>query len=349
MVLSRLVILLLPLLAVGEASAARAELRLVDPWPDPATVAGVSQIPVGFPSSSPFVPMDIIRDPENVPAITAQGSLFIPPGSLGDHAVPAVIILHSASGVLLEPEVADALSLAAMGVEVLLIDSFGSRRDIATQFLHRMLQITEMMLVADSYAGLRYLVARREIDPTRVVLLGFDYGGMAATYAAYAQVADLAAPERSRFAGHVAYYAPCIAGFQNHRTTGAPILMLWGSADEMIDAKRCTATAADLRAGGSPVEIVTYPGAVHEWDGFQPLRRVNHNIVDCSLEVETDGTVRDLHTGFAMAGAFSRRLIFLFCGTIEGYPVEADPRVRALSNRDLGRFLARVFRIKIAG
>jgi dienelactone hydrolase len=347
MVLIRFAFLLLLVIAAWPL-AGLAQLRLADPWPDPAAGDGVRELPVSFPSSSPFVPMDAIRHPEDVPTLTTQGSLFLPAGTPGRRAVPAVIVLHGSSGVQPEREVADGRSLAAMGVEVLLIDSFGSRRDVATDFIDRMLKITETMFVTDAYAGLRFLLARPEIDPSRVVLLGFDYGGMAATYAAYAEIADLEAPQGPRFAGHVAYYAPCIARFRNYRTTGAPILMLWGTADEMINVVRCASTAAELRAGGSSVEIVTYPGAVQEWDGSLPPQRINHNLVDCSLEVEADGTVRDLHTGLTMAGTFSRRLIFLFCGTIVGYPVEADPKVRALSNRDLGRFLARVFRINIA-
>ena len=38
-----------------------------------------------------------------------------------------------------------------------------------------------------------------------------------------------------RFAGPVAFYGPCIARFADSRTTGAPLLMVYGEKDELID------------------------------------------------------------------------------------------------------------------
>ena len=73
--------------------------------------------------------------------------------------------------------------LATMGMAVLLIETYDSRRDLATGFIERVLNITETMFVADAYAALTYLAARPEIDPRRVVLVGFSYGGMATQYA----------------------------------------------------------------------------------------------------------------------------------------------------------------------
>ena len=114
--------------------------------------------------------------------------------------------------------------------------------------------ITETMFVADAYAALRDLATRPEIDAGHVVLAGFSYGGMATTYALYAQMADpLAAAGGLRFAGHVAFYAPCIARFRDSRTTGAPLLMLYGAEDELIVPDRCEQVAKDLRGGGSEV------------------------------------------------------------------------------------------------
>ena len=107
------------------------------------------------------------------------------------------------------------------------------------------------------------------------MLAGFSYGGMAAEYALYAQMAEAFAPNNLRFAGHVGFYAPCIARFADSRTTGAPLLMLYGAEDQLIRPDRCAEIANDLRSGGSRVEILSYPGAVHQWDGgmTRPPRR----------------------------------------------------------------------------
>jgi hypothetical protein len=62
------------------------------------------------------------------------------------------------------------------------------------------------------------------------------------------------------------------------------------------------------------------------------------------LRVERDGTVRDLRTGLVMSGPFRRKLILGLCTLFAGpYPIARDDRVRALSNADLGRFLAEIF------
>src|SRR5690242_2184607 len=243
--------------------------RLTQPWADPAGLGDLPGDVVSWPSTSPFAPHDIGKE---APATPALGRLYLPPGTHPIHSVPAVVLLHGSAGVLASRELTYAPQLARLGVAALVVDSFGARRDRGTEFIDRILNITETMMLADAYAGLGFLAARPEIDPRRVVLTGFSYGAMATMYGLYAQVADKLAPplptgERLRFAGHVAFYGPCIARFDDSRTTGAPLLMLMGGKDEITDQRRCAEVAADLRRGGSRVETIVYPEAVHQWDG----------------------------------------------------------------------------------
>lgn len=318
--------------------------RLGGPWPDPATLVDIPGVDVSWPSSSPFAPEDIGRGPRDDPATTARGRLYLPPGAHAPHSVPAVVLLHGSGGVLPSRELTYAPQLARLGVAALVVDSFAARPDRGTGFIERVLNITETMLLADAYAGLGYLAARSEIDPHRVVLTGFSYGAMAAMYGLYAQIADKLAPAGLRFAGHVAFYGPCIARFADSRTTGAPLLMLIGGADAIVDQRRCAEVAADLRAGGSQVETVVYPGAIHQWDGAFARRPIGRNLAGCALWVGRDGTVRDLRTGLAMTGPFSRKIILGLCTLFAGpYPIGRDDRVRGVATADWGRFLAAVF------
>ncbi|MBV9756423.1 MAG: dienelactone hydrolase family protein [Alphaproteobacteria bacterium] len=335
------VLLLLPLFAAGAALSARADVHIVDPWPDPASVHGVRIENVTFPSSSPFTPGAVLRG--HSPPTRAIGTLYLPPHAAPDHATPAVVLLHGAAGMVAERGAIYGPQLAAMGIAALVVDTFGARRDLATTFIGRVLNITETMFVADAYAALAYLAARPEIDAQRVVLAGFSWGGMAATYALYAQLADLLAPPGLRFAGHVAFYAPCIARFADSRTTGAPLLMLNGGRDELIRPDRCAEIAADLRAGGSAVTTIVYPEAVHQWDGGLPRMLIGRNLSGCRFRVERDGTVRDARTLLPMNGPFLRKIILGLCVPNRPYPIGRDDAVRAQSNRDFGAFLARVF------
>ena len=315
-----------------------APVRLTDPWPSADSVRGIQGEQVSFPSSDPFAPADIGR----APARTVSGLLFLPPNARPDHSTPAVVMLHGSAGMIAD-RARYGPQLAAMGVAVLLIETYDSRGDLAVGFIDRVLNITETMFVADAYAGLKYLAGRPEIEARRVVLAGFSYGGMATTYALYRQMADVLAPNGPRFAGHVAYYAPCIARFADSRTTGAPLLMLFGGQDELMRRPRCEQIAADLRGGGSAVQIVVYPDAVHQWDGGMPRGVIGRQLADCRFRVERDGTVRDENTYLPMSGPFLRKVSLGLCTGSRPYPIGRDDAVRAQSNRDFARFLAMVF------
>ena len=323
--------------------------RLVEPWPDPASLADIPGIPVSWPSSSPFAPDDIGGGPEDAPPTTAIGRLYLPPGLHAARSVPAVVLLHGSGGILGSRELTYAPQLARMGVAALVVDSFGARRDRGTEYLDRILNITEMMILADAYSGLAFLAARPEIDPHRIVLTGFSYGAMSTMYGLYAQVADKLMPpqsngERLRFAGHVAFYGPCIARFDESRTTGAPLLMLIGGKDELVNQRRCAEVAGDLRRGGSQVDTIVYPDAVHQWDGAFAPRLIGRNLAGCSLQVERDGTISDENTGLAMSGPFRRKIILGLCTLgARAYPIARDDRVRAQAAADYGRFLAAIF------
>ena len=318
--------------------------RLTAAWPDPASLGDTPGVTVTWPSNSPFAPEHIGAGLQDNPPTAARGRLYLPPGEHAFRSVPAVVLLHGSGGVLPTRELTYAPQLARMGVAALVVDSFGARRERGTDFIDRLMNITETMLLADAYSGLAFLATRPEIDPRRVVLTGYSYGAMATMYGLHAQVADKLAPGGLRFAGHVAFYGPCIARFADRRTTGAPLLMLLGGADEITDQGRCAEIAADLRAGGSRVETIVYPGALHQWDGGFGRRSIGRNLAGCTLVVERDGTIRDLRTGLAMTGATSRKIILGLCTMLaDPYPIGRDDTVRARANSDWGRFLGEVF------
>jgi dienelactone hydrolase len=163
---------------------------------------------------------------------------------------------------------------------------------------------------------------------------------MAALYAAQEQVARVFAPDELRFAGHAAFYAPCIAQFEEKRTTGKPVLILMGAEDEIVSHGRCESAANDLRAGGATVEMIVYPGAYHQWDGgWSGPRRIGRSLDGCRLRVERDGTVRDRNTTLPMVDSFTRKIILGLCSNSDGYLIGRDDTIRARSNADLARFL----------
>jgi len=337
--------LLVVLLAAMTAWGVPARATVIpETWPDGEALQGVRGESITFPTRSPFTPGATKDHP--LGSAKGLGTLFMPKNASPTNKVPAVVMLHGSAGVIGAREYTYGQQFAAMGFAALVIDSFGARRDRATDFIGRLMEITETMLVADAYAGLEYLAKRGDVDAARVALAGFSYGGMATTFAAYRQIAETLGINGGRFAGHVAFYGPCIARFTDSRTTAAPLLFLSGSADAIVDPERCEEIAGDLRKGGSSVEIVVYPGAYHQWDGARSgPRNIGRNLAPCRFLVEPDGTVVDRQTPFTMNGPFTRKLILGLCTNSEGYLIGRDDEVRARSNRDFGRFLRHVFRL----
>ena len=317
-------------------------------WPSVDGYADNRGLAVTLESASPFGLSDFgakAGGPTRVPA-----TLFLPADWKNGGRVPAVVLLHGAAGVLYQREMTYARQFAAMGVAALVIDVFGARRDRASGFIERLLEITETMMIADAYSGLRFLGRHEAVDPRRVALMGFSYGGMASVLAAYAQVAETIAPDGLRFAAHVAFYGPCLARFEDPRATGAPVLMVWGSEDALIDPDRCAEIAEDLRKGGAPVSTVAYDGAYHQWDGaWEGPFEIGRSLADCRFRVSRNGIARDRLTWLPMTDPWLRRIILGLCVAGDGYMIGRDDKVRARSNRDVGRFLATAFMRKGRG
>jgi len=322
--------------------------RLTRPWP--SVESGAGGVRVSYPSHSPFTLSDArSRSARRNPKTRAKATLYLPKGASRGEPAPAVILLHGAGGVLYNREPVYGAQFARMGVAALVVHVYGARNDAARGFVGRLLNITEAMFLADAYAGLRYLAKRPEIDGRRVALVGFSYGGMVAMYAAYRQVARTYAADGLRFGAHIAYYGPCIARFADSRATGAPLLMLMGAGDAITDPARCATVARDLRSGGTPVRAIVYQGAYHQWDGnWKGPFRIGRNLAPCRYWVHRDGMIRDLRTLLPMSDPLTRKITLGLCTSPEGYMIAADRRIRALSNRDVGRFLAKVFTPKAA-
>ncbi len=313
-------------------------------WPDHTTISGARGELINYPSHSPFTLWEVGKSETLDPPTDAHAALFLPENATAADPVPAVILLHGAAGVLGARELTYGAQFAEMGVVALVIDAFGARRDKASGFINRLLNVTETMVLADAYAGLGYLDALPQVDGDRVALMGFSYGGISTMLGAFAQTAEALSPDGKRFAAHVSFYGPCIARFDDTRATGAPVLLLAGSEDGIVDPERCGEIIDDLRAGGAEAEFILYEGAYHQWDGsFPGPRTIGRNLADCDLNVNEQGVVRDTLTLLPMSGPFLRKVILGVCSDPDGYLIGRDDAIRDRSNQDVGAFLMRAF------
>ena len=167
------------------------------------------------------------------------------------------MLLHPCSGRLPPSlEQADAARYTALGYVVLAVDSFGAR-GIADGCAGGGASVDVVM---DAYGALMHLASLPFIDPDRIALVGYSYGGGVALSAV---VFD--GPERlfeRQFAAAVAYHPWC----PDKLAVSVPTLILIGEQDEWAPARACRAMMARRTGLGASLRLVVYPEAHHAFN-----------------------------------------------------------------------------------
>jgi dienelactone hydrolase len=181
---------------------------------------------------------------------------------------PAVVVAHTIAGYLDSNEGLYAAELRKAGFATLSYDSFAARGTTGLA-LSRSGPGLWPSGVADAYAALRLLAGHPRIDPDRIAIVGFSYGGEVAHLASFELLRAALEPDKVRFAAHVAYYPAGVFGAIPERGayTGSPILMLLGEKDDNLPVAKIESYLAYAKAAGSPtpIELVMYRDAYHAW------------------------------------------------------------------------------------
>jgi dienelactone hydrolase len=192
------------------------------------------------------------------------------------HSHPAVLLLHGCGGAYdrrgeLTPRLREYAGLFNReGWHVLVLDSLAVRgvRELCTQ-RGAARTVTPALRRKDALGALQWMAAQPEVDPERLVLLGWSNGASTVLAATNRRIRDVAAaPAVPRAA--VAFYPGCEAELRRGYEPAMPLLMLLGGSDDWTPPQPCRALAAAVP--GPLVRQVTYPGAVHGFDGEPPVR-----------------------------------------------------------------------------
>jgi dienelactone hydrolase len=191
--------------------------------------------------------------------------------------LPAVIVVHTLAGFRDQNEGWQAQRLREAGFATLTYDSFAARGmgDLVTT--PRRGPPPYPSALADAFAALAGLSRDPRIDPQRIAILGFSFGGEVAHVTAFERIQATLAKDRERFGAHVAFYPAGVYGVvaEENAYTGAPILIMVGD-DDTLPAAKAEAYLAYEKASGhpAPIELVTYAGANHGWTdpGIGPAR-----------------------------------------------------------------------------
>ncbi len=189
----------------------------------------------------------------------------------GPGPFPAVVALHGCGGLWresgkLSTRHADwGERLAEAGYVVLMPDSYGSRKLGSQCGVKELTVRASRERVGDAAAARRWLQAREDVLQQKVSLLGWSGGGTTILTAIRSD---------RRPAGVMPDFARAIAFYPSCRTQSdspdfrvrLPLLILVGDADDWTPAAPCDYLTKAAKARGEPIELVIYPGVLHDFD-----------------------------------------------------------------------------------
>ena len=240
----------------------------------------------------------------------------------GDAPRPAVVLMHGCSGLLNDKGSIFALyrawmrALFAKGYDVLTVDSAASRGfgQTCSPGPNRITMWRDRP--SDAYAALAYLQAQPLVQPGRVALMGWSQGGGVVLLTINDKSIGRPAALSQDFKTAVAFYpGACSDALQSKPwtavepqgwTTQVPLLVLFGTADTWTPLAPCEEFLSGAKARGNPVELKSYPSAVHAFDAPNLPRTELPAYRTGNGPVPVIGTDKE-----ARADAFARVLEFL--------------------------------------
>jgi dienelactone hydrolase len=245
--------------------------------------ASVTAVSAQQETPAPATPIELphVTFPSLDGTTTLIAHLFRPKDS-GDAPRAAVVMMHGCSGLLAKNGRffpifrAWARTLLEKGYVVLVVDSAKSRGFGQTCSAGEPRRTMWLNRPRDAFAALQYLQAQPFVRADRVALMGWSQGGGVALLTINDRSIGRPAQLKDDFKAAVSFYpGACSETFQSKPytqvepqgwTTRVPLLVLFGAADVWTPLKPCQAFLEAAKARGNPIELKTYPNAVHAFD-----------------------------------------------------------------------------------
>jgi uncharacterized protein len=217
--------------------------------------------------------------------LTIKGTLMMPAAPT---PAPAVLLLHGSGGVDGRGEY-HAETLNRQGIATLEVDMWGPRGlKGGPQSRPKRLRET----YPDAFGALLFLAQRPDIDPQRIGIMGFSWGGGLALATASAALVDEFTMGKARFAAHAPFYPACwsfLRSAADFKMTGAPVHIFVGDKDDYDAPDACQQVVDKLPAESKRVVTLTvYPDGYHGWDS----RTGGSNFFDPNAAQGKGGRVR---------------------------------------------------------
>jgi dienelactone hydrolase len=210
--------------------------------------------------------------------VTVAGQLRVPLSEPGapPPRVPAVVVCHGSDGV----DGRGGFHIAALnaaGIATLEVDMWAGRTTVRGA-AGRPSSVPQTL--PDAFAALAFLATQPEIDPERIGIAGFSWGGVVSLLSATKANAAAHAAPGTAFKAHAAFYPALWSynrapGHDFADLTGAPVLVQAGGADAYDDPEVCAGFLASLApADRAHVSLAVHEGATHAFDRDLPAKTI---------------------------------------------------------------------------
>jgi dienelactone hydrolase len=251
---------------------------------------------IPFQTLSPTTQQFLAGDKAAKPSWIA-GELRLP--KPGPEKVPAVVLVHGSGGMSSRQE-RWVSELNDVGIATFKVDSFSGRGIVTT--VTDQAQVSNLAMMVDAYRALAILAGHPRIDRSRISILGFSKGAIAAVYSATTRFQKMYGPADAAFAAHIGLYTPCNTQYRDdEKVTATPIRLFHGIADDWVAIGPCRAYVERLKKAGADATLTEFPGAVHAYDSFtfaKPLTFPHAQTTrNCLLREGDGGEVLNVSTG----------------------------------------------------
>lgn len=196
--------------------------------------------------------------PYTLDDVTMQGAMAVDSAQQGRR--PAVLVVHEWWG---RNDFADnrARALAKLGYVGFAVDMYGNhvQADNPTEAsaLSSAVGGNVPLMKGRFMAAMHAVMQQPEVDPERIAVIGFCFGGTVALNMVRQGVPLTAMAGFHSGLSKLAAIA--------HPPIKTPVRLYTGGADPFVPSDQVQATVAEMKAAGADIQVVTYPGAKHSF------------------------------------------------------------------------------------
>ena len=278
-----------------------------------------------------------LQGDKNGKEVTVNGILRFPPKPVSQK-IPVIFLVHGSSGIGPGVEYWSNHFLG-QGYATFSLDGFTGRG--LTVVGPNQALLGRLNLILDSYRAMEILAKHPRLDSNKFVMMGFSRGGQAALFASVERFNQQWNKSGTVFAAHIPFYADCVTTYiGDDKTTGKPIRLHHGKADDYNPIGACKTYVSKLKAANQNVDLLEHEFGPHSFDsplGVNPpvISKGAQTVRDCKIVEKTPGILVNTQTNqeFLYSDA---------CVQLDPH-VGRDDAATQKSTREIDAFLAKLF------